>query len=250
MNIVILGLAGAGKTATAASLAKWSAKRMKCTMAIINMDPGADKLPYKPAFDVRDVVTVEKMMKTERLGPNGAMLRSMDVMLMNSAKIAASINAIRSDINVIDTPGQMEMFVFHDAYKLLAALRKPTVAVFLLPGDMAGTPRDLAIAQLVAAATRFRVGIPMINAVSKSDKLSKTELTAVSDMMLNPSKLAKKIQARGSGMDASLAAELVRACNDILKPQRVIMVSAKTGSGIEGLYHAAHELLCSCGDTS
>lgn len=42
-------------------------------VAIINLDPANDKLPYDCAVDLIDLVSLEQVMKDLKLGPNGGM---------------------------------------------------------------------------------------------------------------------------------------------------------------------------------
>ncbi|TKA58635.1 hypothetical protein B0A55_11632, partial [Friedmanniomyces simplex] len=46
--------------------------------SVANLDPANDNVPYEPAFDVRDLVSVEEVMEREGLGPNGGVLWAME----------------------------------------------------------------------------------------------------------------------------------------------------------------------------
>ena len=43
-------------------------------VAVINLDPANDTLPYEHAVNVMDLVSLEEVMKETGLGPNGGML--------------------------------------------------------------------------------------------------------------------------------------------------------------------------------
>jgi hypothetical protein len=50
---------------------------------IVNLDPAAESFAYKPALDVRELVTVPDVMEEMELGPNGALVYSMEYLLEN-----------------------------------------------------------------------------------------------------------------------------------------------------------------------
>ena len=45
-------------------------------VAVINLDPANDALPYDCSIDLADLVSLEAVMKTYNLGPNGGKSRS------------------------------------------------------------------------------------------------------------------------------------------------------------------------------
>lgn len=40
-------------------------------VSVVNLDPANDSLPYKAAIDLKDLITIEEVMETMQLGPNG-----------------------------------------------------------------------------------------------------------------------------------------------------------------------------------
>ena len=80
MNILfVVGTAGSGKSLLSSALREWLESN-GWSAAIINLDPGADKLPYSPDVDFRDYVRVEDVMRQYNLGPNGALVLSVDIL--------------------------------------------------------------------------------------------------------------------------------------------------------------------------
>lgn len=49
----------------------------------MNLDPAAESFTYKPSLDVRELVTVADVMEEMELGPNGALVYSMEYLLEN-----------------------------------------------------------------------------------------------------------------------------------------------------------------------
>lgn len=232
MNLIILGPAGSGKTILTEKFSAWLRKN-KVSCSAINLDPGADALPYKETWDIRKKFTVRGIMKKEKLGPNGAMMRAMDLLLKQRKVIAKEINSIDAEIKLIDCPGQLEIFVFHDAIKILGLLKRPTIALFLIPAELA-KGRDMAVSEFLSLSVRLRIGIPFVNVISKSDKLKKKEVS---------------IEEMGDiGMGKDLALELRRISRELAKAKPMIRVSALRGKGFDELYSACKEALCECGE--
>lgn len=231
MNLIILGPAGSGKTMLTEKFSAWLRKN-RVSSASINLDPGADALPYKAAWDIRKKFTVIEIMKKNKLGPNGAMMKSMDLLLKQRKSIAKEINGIDAEITLIDCPGQLEIFVFHDAIKILDLLKKPTVAMFLIPAELA-RGRDLIVSEFLSLSVRLRIGIPFVNVISKADKLK-----------------GKRIQASISsmGLEKDLALELNKISKELAKQKSSIKVSALRNQGFDELYVSVKEALCECGE--
>ncbi len=231
MNLIILGPAGSGKTMLTARFRAWL-KKNKVSCSTINLDPGVDSLPYKAAWDIRKKFTVRGIMKKEKLGPNGAMMKAMDLLLKQRKLIAKDINNINAEIKLIDCPGQLEIFVFQDAIKILELLKKPTIALFLIPAELAGG-RDLAVSEFLSLSVRLRIGIPFVNVISKSDKLKGKE---------------RAIEISGMGLEKDLALELNEISRRLAKQRMIVKVSALRNRGFDELYSAVKEALCECGE--
>ena len=76
--LFIIGTAGSGKSLFTSSFSEWL-KISKQDVAIVNLDPGALKLPYSPDVDIRNYVDVGNIMETYELGPNGALILAADL---------------------------------------------------------------------------------------------------------------------------------------------------------------------------
>ena len=107
----IIGTAGSGKSLFTAAFAEWL-KMSKQDVAVVNLDPGALKLPYQPDVDVRNYVEVGDIMEKYGLGPNGALVMAADLIADEIENLTRDIDEAHADIVLVDTPGQMELFRF------------------------------------------------------------------------------------------------------------------------------------------
>ena len=113
--IIVLGSAGCGKTTLVANFGKWIEETQDLNVSYVNFDPGVEELPYEPDFDIRNYIKVSDVMRKYHLGPNGALIKSSDLMLNYMDEIHKKLDKISADFILIDTPGQMELFVFRES---------------------------------------------------------------------------------------------------------------------------------------
>jgi len=248
MQILLLGPAGSGKTSLTTTFGEWIRREMDSNISYINLDPGCTDLPYKPSFDVRDHFTIEEIMRKEKLGPNGAMIRGAELILKRMRVILREITTTQADFRLVDTPGQSEIFVFRPtgptivgAFRALA----PTVGVYLIDPHLAETPTSLAAVFSLSMASQLRLGIPMVNVLNKVDIVKKKDL----DRLIEDHQyLKRQIEKEGAGAITDLAVHYIEATKALAKSQRLVKVSARTGRGMRQLYDIIHESLCECGD--
>ena len=247
MDIIFLGTAGSGKTSLVKAFSDWLREKGE-KVACINLDPGVEELPYNASFDIRKFFTIESIMKEEKLGPNGALLRSIEKMIEMKEKIKDEIEKIKDDYRLIDLPGQIEPFIFHGGEKIVKIFNvKKCLGIFLIPAEMFN-PIGIAIAELLSLIVRIKLEIPTINVLSKVD-ISKN-INEVEEFLKNPKKLRKVLEKLKGGMERDLAILATKLVEKIAREQRIIKTSAKTFDGLQDLYDVCYEVFCSCGDLS
>lgn len=75
---IVIGMAGSGKTTLMQRLNVFLHQQKK-KRYILNIDPAVQKIPYKPNIDIRDSVDYKQVMKSYNLGPNGAIITSLNL---------------------------------------------------------------------------------------------------------------------------------------------------------------------------
>ena len=76
--VIVLGMAGSGKT-TFMQRINSHLHRIKKSPYVINLDPACHELPYPCNVDIRDTVNYKEVMKQYQLGPNGAIITSLNL---------------------------------------------------------------------------------------------------------------------------------------------------------------------------
>jgi len=247
LNLIFIGTAGCGKTSLTYAFGEWLKRELGVEVSYINMDPGVYKTPYTPSYDVREVVKVEKLME-DGLGPNGAMIRAAEIIEENIDRISAEIRSIDSEFTLVDTPGQMELFLFRRmGPKLVEKIGKHSsaVSVYIIDPELASSPSGLAISLMLPLIARLRLKVPTVSVINKSDT---SEIVRVEEFMSNLKNLEEKIMIEEAGLIVDLASRYIELINEFSKTMRIVKTSAKTGEGMSDLYTLIHEALCECGD--
>ena len=174
--IIVTGLAGSGKTMLSFSLSEWY-RNIKQDVAILNLDPGVTNLPYSPDIDIKKYIDIWTLMKKYSMGPNGALILGMDMLLDYIEKLNHLIGSINPKILIIDTPGQMEVFAYRISGKLIIDLldADEKLLLFVMDGMFVKDARNLVSNFLVSASVKLRFQIPFLIVLNKIDLLSENE---------------------------------------------------------------------------
>lgn len=241
VNIFILGPAGSGKTTLTEKFGKYL-EEQGFSVGYINLDAAVEKLPYHPNFDIRNYYTVDDVMRKFNIGPNTALIRSVELLLSYRDEIKKIVSELLFDKDyiIIDTPGQLELVVFHSCgIEILKIFEGKSCTVFLIPADLLRSIRDFAFLKLLALAIKYRINMPIVTVISKADMLSCEAFQEV---------LSRKEDLLIEGVQADLTLELWNIIDKLEKKQRIIRVSSLTGEGLEDLHTIIHEVFCTCGD--
>mmetsp|Transcript_17620 Transcript_17620/g.16861 ORF Transcript_17620/g.16861 Transcript_17620/m.16861 type:complete len:80 (+) Transcript_17620:189-428(+) len=78
----------------------------------MNIDPAVLEVKFPTNIDIRDSVKYKSIMKSYKLGPNGAILTCLNIFAAQFDQAIKLIDGKRDQIDyvVIDTPGQIEAF--------------------------------------------------------------------------------------------------------------------------------------------
>ncbi|MHA1302635.1 MAG: ATP/GTP-binding protein, partial [Candidatus Heimdallarchaeaceae archaeon] len=169
--IFMLGTAGAGKTFLTRTLFDWFSEK-KLDVATLNLDAGVRNLPYNPSIDVREFVDINAIVKEYNLGPNGAMIASMDFIATNIHDLQSEIEYLDPQYLLIDTPGQIELFAYRSSGKFVSSMlveeRQP-VSIFLIDPSLVLKPEGFASVLLLSISVEFQLNLPQISVISKAD---------------------------------------------------------------------------------
>ncbi len=206
----------------------------KQDVAVVNLDPGALKLPYSPDVDVRNYVDVGGLMEKYGLGPNGALIMAADLIADEINNITNDIEAANADVVLVDTPGQMELFAFRASgpYIVNELTREPKAIVYLFDAVFSINPLNYVSNMFLSAAVYNRFFQPQIHLLSKCDLLPKKEAQAIIDWAANPNALENAIEQKLEGTKRLFSRNMMHAINQLGIKFLLMPVSAKTNQGL------------------
>jgi len=231
--VFILGTAGSGKSLLTAAYNEWL-KTSRQDVAVVNLDPGALTLPYLPDVDVRNYVDVGSLMEKYGLGPNGALIMAADLIADQIEQISREIEDLKSDIVLVDTAGQMELFAFRASGPYIASelTREPKALVYLFDAVFTVNPLNYVSNLFLSAAVYNRFLLPQIHLLSKCDLLPKDKADEIVDWSADPKALETSVEQKLEGTQRLLSRNMMNAIQQLGLRFLLIPVSAKTNEGM------------------
>lgn len=240
INVYIVGTAGSGKTYLTHAFSEWLDFK-KLDNITVNLDPGAENLPYAPDIDIRELFTLESIMDTYGVGPNGAQIIGADLISTKIEDINDEIRYHDAQYVIIDTPGQMELFTLRQSSEIIVDSlgSKNSVMVFLFDPIVSKTPSGFLSLVFMSASAVFRLNLPQILVLSKSDVLNERDIDKIIEWSKNPEKLYEDLLTfKKRGLSDDLY-HMVRETG-LFRP--LTPVSAINGTGMEDIYDGIQEL--------
>jgi len=206
----------------------------------VNLDPGAETLPYAPDYDIREWLSLRKVMEEYGLGPNGAQIAAADLLAMRVGGIRKILEAFRSPYILLDTPGQLELFAFRKASRLVVETLtgERSVLAFLLDPTLAKVFSGYISQLLLSATVQFRFSLPMMNILSKADLLSEGDIESITGWAEDSCRLQASAEEERTGAAVQFNIELFRALETVGAFRNFIRASATELAGIEDIYNA------------
>ncbi len=146
------------------------------------MDPAAEVIPYPPDIDVREYIDARKVMKEYNLGPNGALIVAVDMLVNYIDKIKEELDSIKPNYVIIDSPGQLELFAFRQSGPLVLDQLTDdgkVATLFLLDATYVTSPSIYASMLMLLASVYVRLKKPLIPILSKIDMVSRERVKEI-----------------------------------------------------------------------
>ncbi|MCJ1286231.1 hypothetical protein MMC26_005576 [Xylographa opegraphella] len=265
--IVCVGMAGSGKT-TFMQRINSHLHAQRSPPYVINLDPAVRNVPFDSNIDIRDSVNYKEVMKQYQLGPNGGILTSLNLFATKIDQIlgllekrtapdperpdAAPIKHI-----LIDTPGQIEVFVWSASGAILLdslASTFPTVIAYVIDTPRTGSTSTFMSNMLYACSILYKTKLPMILVFNKTDV---KDAAFAKEWMTDFEAFQTALKAEeergsfeggggvgggsGSGYMGSLLNSMSLVLEEFYRHLSVVGVSSMTGAGVADFFAAVEE---------
>jgi len=241
--IYLVGPAGSGKTTLAMSLGEWMASN-QLDVSLVNMDPAAESLPYTPDIDIRRFVNAREVMHKFNLGPNGALIASIDMSINHIDAIRDMVEERKASYYIVDTPGQMEIFAFRPAGPIIVERLSEgsnSLVLFLVDMFMASRASSLASLLFLFLSTWLRLRRPQVLVLTKADLYPEDVISNVLSWIEDPYLLLESARREGvSGYEEEIITGLSES---VIHNIDAIPVSAVTWRGLDNLYATIQRIL-------
>ncbi len=236
---------------------------------VLNLDPAVRTVPFDCNIDIRDSLNYKEVMKEYNLGPNGGILTSLN---MFATKIDQIINILEKrtapnpetpkakPINniIVDTPGQIEVFVWSASGSILLdslASSFPTVIAYVIDTPRTSSTSTFMSNMLYACSILYKTKLPMILVFNKIDvkdaEFAKEWMTDFEAFQaaLNEEQESGSFGGEGSsgglgagsGYMGSLLNSMSLMLEEFYRHLSVVGVSSMTGKGIDDFFTAVRE---------
>ncbi len=235
--VYFIGTAGSGKSTLTYNFQQWMNLR-ELDAITVNLDPGAENLPYEPDVDIRDWISLKEIMDTYGLGPNGAQIACADMLALNTEDIKKSIEAFKTDYILMDTPGQLELFVFREAGKYIIKFLNPnrSIIAYLLDPGLAKSASGFISQLLLSISTNFRLGQSQVNILSKADMLSENELKLIKRWTKDTEELNNSLIQEEASIYREISGRILNLIEDFESLSKIFPTGKEDFFGLEDLY--------------
>lgn len=240
--IYFIGTAGSGKSSMVQAYKEWL-DAQGINSIIVNLDPGAEFIPYEADVDIRDWVHLDEVMKDYSLGPNGAQIVASDLMAVHSKEWVPVVRKMETNFALIDTPGQMELFAFRQSSSSLVEElgKEDGFLVFLSDPTLARTPNGFVSDMMLAAITQFRFSLPILNVLSKADLLNEEQLEEMANWSRDPYAIYNALTEKDMSSQSLVSIEFLKAMENVGMYKELTPVSSEQGTGMEDIYNTIQQ---------
>ncbi len=236
-SIFVTGPAGTGKSSLCGSMKEWFTLN-GMDSAIVNLDPGAEFIPYEADVDIREWIVISSIMSEFNLGPNGAQVVAADLIIENVDKIKEILEELDDYYIIFDTPGQIELFTLRTSSPILVDVLggKKSMIAFVGDASVSSSPSGHISQKLIYASVLTRFFKPTLFVLNKKDLVEEGRMERIMEWESDPDSLIDDFMAEKGEMRKDYFYNVLNAFNDSGLSSKIIPVSSKNMEGMEDIY--------------
>ena len=236
---------------------------------MINLDPAVRNVPFDSNIDIRDSLNYKEVMREYNLGPNGGILTSLNIFatkidqVMSILERRTATNPENPNVKpikniIVDTPGQIEVFVWSASGSILLdslASTFPTVIAYIIDTPRTTSTSTFMSNMLYACSILYKTKLPMILVFNKTDvkdaefaKEWMTDFEAFQAALkgeedngsFGGAEGGSGDMGGGSGYMGSLLNSMSLMLEEFYRHLSVVGVSSMTGQGVNEFFEAVN----------
>lgn len=140
-------------------------------VVVVNMDPANEEMPYPCAVDISELITLDEVMDSLKLGPNGGLLYCMQYLEANLDWLESKLKRHGDCYFLFDCPGQVELYTHQSSVKNIFSqlgkwnfrVRCLHIQIFLTENQLFSLTLDLnAVVSILSADSSAHCGLPLL----------------------------------------------------------------------------------------
>ena len=169
----------------------------------------------------------------------------INIQNLDDTEIEREIEDLQSDVVLVDTPGQMELFAFRASGPYIAneLTKEQKAIIYLFDAVFSFNPLNYVSNMFLSAAVYNRFFFPQLHVLSKCDLLPPEEANRILEWPSDPDALEAIIEEKLTGTRMLLSRDMMHAIYGLGLEFDLIPVSGKTNEGLINLSSALERIL-------
>ncbi|RLN90960.1 hypothetical protein BBJ28_00022022 [Nothophytophthora sp. Chile5] len=248
VTMLVIGMAGSGKTTLMQRIAAYGVDN-GLRNYVVNLDPAVRKTGYTANVDIRDTVDYKQVMTEYGLGPNGAIMTSLNLFATRFDQVIDLLSKRSGDLEyvcypyaIVDTPGQIEAFTWSASGAIITeslASTFPSVIVYVVDTPRTASPNTFMSNMLYACSILYKLRLPFVVVFNKIDVLRHD---FAQEWMTDFESFQTALdQVQDDSYMGSLSRSLSLVLEEFYNNLSSVGVSAATGEGMDEFFVAVNE---------